>query len=179
MLNYLSAAKALENLYIELMEKGDEVPVHVVNDLRAGRSLANIWLQSPDDAETASKAMSALERVEMNLLALAEERVNRAYADEWQARIAEAYKESFEPAAKKPTFVAGVPKGNHWVRIETKDLFEIGNVEQRLRERSLTIRKQDDGFTLIHGKKEDVTGFLGEIREEIRQNILSNRKVGV
>ena len=176
MRNYLGAAKVLDDLLLDLRGRSVDIPGHAVDGLKAGRSLANIVRSSPDDFETALKAQSALESVEMNLLSVAEAAAGREYADAWQGKVAETYQEESEPAAKKLTFVAGVPKGDHWVRVETKDLFEIEGVERRLTERSLTVRKQDDGFTLIHGKKEDVTGFLSEIREEIRKSI---GKVGV
>jgi len=171
MKNCFNAAKALDELMLELIEKGIKIPRHVADDLKAGRSLASIGQRSPDDVAIASKALAILENVEMNLLSIAEAGIGGEYADGWQGKIAETYQEEPEPVAKRPTFVAGVPKGDHWVRIETKDLFEVEGLEQRLGEYSLTIRKQDDGFTLIHGKKEDVTGFLREIREEIRQRM--------
>ena len=173
---YLGAAKVLEDLILDLREKGVDIPGHVVDSLKAGRSYASIWQRDTQDSETAMKAQSALEIVEMNLLSLAEEAVGGEYADGWQRKVAAAYQEAPEAHEKKPTFVVGVPKGDHWIRFETKDLYEIEGVERRLGERHLTARKQDDGFTLIHGKKEDVTAFMGEIREEYRQK---NRRVGV
>jgi len=169
--NNLSTAKVLEDLILDLRDKGADIPGHVVDSLKSGRTLANIGLRSPDDVEVAMKAQAALESVEMNLLSIAEAAFGGEYADGWQRKITQTHQEAPEPAAKKLTFVAGVPKGDHWVRIETKDLFEMEGVEQRLSEHSLTIRKQDDGFTLVHGKKEDVTGFLSEIREEYRQKL--------
>ena len=171
MRNYLSIARVLDELILDLRGKGADIPGHVADSLKAGRSLAIVGLNNPDDAGVALKTQSALENVEMNLLSIAEAAFGREYADGWQRKIVAAGEEEAEPVAKKQTFVAGVPKGAHWVRIETKDLFEVENVQQRLDGQNLTARKQDDGFTLVYGRKEDVTGFLSEIREEIRRKI--------
>ena len=174
--NFLSTAKVLDDLLLDLLDKGVEIPSHVADSLKAGRSLANVGRLNPDNAETAMKTQSALEMVEMNLLSIAETAVSGDYADGWQRKIAETYQEQPEPVAKKQTFVTGVPKGDHWVRYETKDLFEIEGTEQRIKDHHLTFRNQDDGFTLLYGKKEDVAGFLSVIREEYRQKV---RKVGM
>jgi hypothetical protein len=176
MRNFLSTAKVLDDLILDLREKKVDIPSHVVDSLKAGRSLANVVKLNCDDMETAMKTQSALEIVEMNLLSMAEAAFGSEYADSWQRKIAQTYQEEPESVAKKQTFVTGVPKGNHWVRYETKDLFEVEGTEQRISEHNLKFRNQDDGFTLIYGKKEDVSAFLSVIREEYRQRI---RKVGV
>jgi len=57
----------------------------------------------------------------------------------------------------------GVPAGAYWVRVQASWL--------RLtpEDFALTSVPQEDGFTLIYGKKKDVTGFLAEVRKIVRE----------
>ena len=164
MLNYHSAAKVLDSLMIELIEKGTEIPAHVVEDLKSGRSFASILLRTPDDIDIAAKAAFALENVEMNLLSSAEIKFGPKYAETWQKKIIAAYKEEIaQPAAISASkLVSGVPKGEHWVRVQTSELTEFyKQIPDKTPETfGLTSVCQKDGYTLIYGKKEKVTDFL-------------------
>ena len=163
-MNYLSAAKALDELMLELIGRGMEIPAHTVEDLKAGRSLAAIYARSPADEVIAAKAAAALENVEMNLLSLAEAQAGAAFADGWQARLAGAYQEEapqIPPSAARMT--PGVPKGAYWIRIQTSELAGIAPRE----ELELTLAAQEDGYTLIYGKQENVQSFLQDIRKKL------------
>jgi len=155
MTNYYSAAKALDELMLELIAKGIEIPLHTVEDLKTGRSLASIGLRTPDDNEIAEKANFALQNVEMNLLSYAENAIGAEYAERWQKKIIEAYQEENSPKFASK-MVSGVPKGEYWIRVQSSDLIDHPE--------NLKTVAQDDGFTLIYGKKEIVIAFLKEIR---------------
>jgi len=171
MTNYLAAAKVLDQLILDLRSKNTDIPDQVVSSLKSGRSYAHVTMLNPNDIETAIKAQSALEIVEMNLLSIAEKMLGCEYANGWQKRIINAYQEEQESVPKKTTFVSGIPKSAHWVRIETQDLFTVQDIEKTINERQLNIRKQDDGFTLIYGSKEHLAVFLSEVRDKIRKKI--------
>jgi len=167
MKNHLAAAKVLDELLLELIENGAAVSAHVVEDLKAARALASMAARQPGKNEALeANGAATLENVEMNLLSQAEITGGAAYADAWQARIAEAYQEeSVSPAATKMPH--GVPRGEYWVRIQTSTLEETGAAPAGVTAGAA----QEDGFTLVYGKKENVTAFLDEIRQkEIRQN---------
>jgi len=170
MLNYHSAAKILDLLMIELIEKGAEIPAHVVGDLKSGRSFASILLRSPgDDIDIAAKAALALENVEMNLLSAAEIKAGADYAEMWQKKIIEAYKEDIvKPAPVSASrLVSGVPKGEHWIRVQTSELTEFyKQIPDKPPEAfGLAALGQGDGFTVIYGKKENVTDFLNCMKQ--------------
>ena len=161
MLNNLSAAKALDALMLELIARGADIPAHVAEDLKAGRALAGMAARQPGNTEIEAQIAPMLERVEMNLLSLAEIQGGEAFAEEWQQRVAEAYREPAQalPAAKR---VPGVPQGAGWVRIKTSELGGIAPAE----EPGLTAVEQEDGFTLIYGNKENITALLDNIRKK-------------
>ena len=169
MTNYNAAARVLDEFMLELIEKGTTIkgmtiPPHVVDDLKSGRSLINIEQRQPGDADIGTKIAAILQNVEMNLLSLSETSVGREYADEWQKRIDGAYREEPVSPSPKPSFVSGVPKGKHWVRVQTAELTAVGELQKLLGDFALSALTQEDGYMLIHGEKEDVSAFLKEIR---------------
>jgi len=171
--NYQNAAKVLDELMIELIEKGAKIPDHVISGIRSGRSFVSITLRQPDE-EVARQAMIALQNVEMNLLALAEQVGGMDYAEEWQRRVNDAYAQesvytrSAPPQATK--FVSGVPKGEYWIRIEEAELLPVqGELAKLLGDFELTSIAQEDGYLLLYGRKENVSSFLKDIRQKVRK----------
>ena len=161
-MNYLSAAKVLDELLLELIAKGLQAPAHTVEDLKTGRALASMGARDPGNAEIEAKVMPILEGVEMNLLALAEMAGGGDYADSWQRRIAEAYEEPAQAAGNR-RMVHGAPKGAYWIRVQTSELGDLTPPE----ELELTLAAQEDGYTLVYGKQESVQLFLKDIREKL------------
>jgi len=173
MMNYHSAAKTLDGLMMELIKKGIEIPAHVVGDLKSGRSFAGILLRSPDDTEVAEKTGFILETVEMNLLSLAEIEFGADYAETWQKAIIAAYQEEIVPAASASAskLVSGVPKDERWVRVQTSELtaFYEHEPDKTPETFGLSTVGQQDGYTLIYGKRENVTAFLNRMKEFYRK----------
>ncbi|MCL2494434.1 MAG: hypothetical protein FWE98_02105 [Oscillospiraceae bacterium] len=170
MQNYLAAAKVLDELMLALLGKGLTAPPHVVEDLKAGRALANMSArqqaasQEPGNAELEGKIAPALERVEMNLLALAEMAEGAAFADLWQGKIAGAYQSPPQapPLAGK---MQGVPRDAYPIRIQSSALAGCAPAEAL----DLTVTAQEDGYTLIYGTKENISVFLKDIRRQQEQ----------
>ena len=164
-MNYLAAAKALDELMLELLGKGLTIAPHVVEDLKTGRALASMAArqqaasQEPGNAELEGKIAPALERVEMNLLALAEMAEGAAWADLWQGKIAGAYRSPPQapPIAGK---MRGVPRDAYPIRVQTSALAGCAPPEAL----DLTVAPQEDGYTLIYGTKENISVFLKDIR---------------
>jgi len=160
--NNLSAAKALDELMLELIGKGLPPPPHVVEDLKTARALASMAArQEGGNAELEKKTAPVLERVEINLLALAEMAGGAEHADAWQGRIAQAYQAPMQapPIAGK---MQGVPKDAYPIRIQTSALEGCGPSK----ELDLTTIEQEDGYTLIYGAKENISLFLDGIRKK-------------
>jgi len=171
MTNYYAAARVLDELMLELLERGISIPAHVTDDLKAGRTFAGIWHRQPGDADVAMKVTTILQGVEMSLLALAETDFGADYADGWQRKITGAYME--EAGSDKPApvsrYITGAPKGDRWVRIRPADL-AIPDFGSLIGGFSLSCAEQEDGWVMIHGEKEKVSAFL----EAVRGKVLSN-----
>jgi hypothetical protein len=168
--NYYAAAMVLDRLILELIGKGIDIPEHVTEELKTGRSLASIGMRQPGDADLDMKTMAAIQNVEMNLLALAEENFGAEYAVEWQKKINSAYQEKPAGTHSKPVskFIPGIPKGEHWVRIKKSELEAVPDLEKQFDSFSLSTIEQEEDWLLIHGRKEDVSGFMKSVREIIK-----------
>jgi len=172
MMNCANAVRTLEELRLSLIEKGAPVPFHVTEELVKGRSLARICSLEPDDAELSAKAMAALDIVEMNLLSLTEQHIDAETADTWQRKIKDAYMEpDTHTAAEAPASGAypGVPKSEHFIRLKTDYLDTLEGANELLEKFAVKARKQEDGFLLMHGKKEDISAFLEAVRNKVRE----------
>jgi len=172
MMNCSNAVKTLEELRLSLIEKGVSIPPHVTEELVKGRSLARICSLEPDETELTAKAMAALDIVEMNLLSLIEKHINAEAADTWQRKIKEAYMEqNTHAAAEAPACVGypGVPKGEHFIRLKMDYLDTLEGTSELLERFAVTTRKQEDGFLLMQGKKEDISAFLEAVRDKVRE----------
>jgi len=176
MSDYLGMAKALDELMLELIKIGAEIPANVTGDLKTGRSLAGIYSRQPCEGDTAVKTMSILENVEMNLLSLAETAFGREHAGKWQQKIGDALTgdggdncRAPSPPATATRFNTGVPRGEYWIRVKESELSPVSHeLEELLTGFGLKSQLQDDGYLLLYGKKENVSSFLKDIRDKER-----------
>ena len=177
MSDFIGMAKALDELMLELMQKGVEIPGYVTDDLKSGRSLAGILSRQSCEGDTAVNAMSILENVEMNLLSLAESANGRDHAEKWQQRINDALTgngshgcSAQPPSASATRYNSGVPRGEYWIRVKASEMSPAADeLEGLFDDFALNSLPQDDGYLLLYGKKENVSSFLRKIRDKERQ----------
>lgn len=167
MIYYENACRKLEELMLELIKKGVAIPQQVIDDLKSARSLISVFQAEPEDSETAVEPTPFLEKAEANLLCLAEAEIGKEYADEWQKKVSVAYWEKAEKPLSGPKFVSGIPKSEYWIRIKTTDLAIGSEISELMNRFALAARPEEDGYLLIHGKKEDVSSFLKEVRQKV------------
>jgi hypothetical protein len=158
------AWKILEELLIELRKKGIQVPVNVLEDLRAVRSM--IFLSCTDNTPKGAvvKAEAYAANVEAYLISQAQEVFEPSIVDEWLKRLKEAnlcvYKESDEVESR---FIVGVPRSLKWVRIETDNKLSENYVFNLAEEWRLTVNKQTDGRIMVYGQIDDIKAFVKQI----------------
>jgi len=173
-LKYRNAVKVFEELMMDLTGKGVEIPGHVIDSIRSGRSYINILLRAHDDGVERHAAIS-LESAEMNLLSMADASGGSGYADMWQRRINDAYAgipDAGEglpaPPAPVSVFAAGVPRGRHFIRIQESELSPLHDeLDEMFGGFELIAKTQKDGYILLYGTKENVSSFLKEVRRKI------------
>jgi len=169
MMNYDNALKKLDELVVELLDKGLSIPQHFFDEIKSARSMAKICRADPNKADAVMNGAPFLEIAEMNLLAIAEAGCGKEYADIWQRAIAEAYNQP-DGGAKSAGFVSGVPKTDYWIRIDPSEI-NLGSDEtaQLPAELNLSAKPQPDGYLLIHGAKENVMAYLREVRRTTKE----------
>jgi len=169
-------AKALDELMLELLEKGIQIPSYITDDLKSGRSLAGILSRQSCEGDTSAKTMSILEKVEMNLLSLAESTGGRDNAEKWQQKIDSALNSDDGdccsaplPSAPASRYNSGVPRGEYWIRFMESELSPYSHELEGLFDSfGLKALPQDDGYLVIYGNKDNVTSFLKDIRDKER-----------
>ena len=167
-MNYEYLWRVLEELMVEFAKKGVVVPKELMDDLKSAKTLISIHRTEPSALEIATEIELYLEKVESNLMYLAESDVGKEYADRCLKKIDEARKEGLgEKTAVVSRFVSGVPKGEHWIRIAASDLISDRAMDKLLKELSLSSKPQDDGYLLIYGKDENLKTFIKEVSKRI------------
>jgi hypothetical protein len=168
-MNYEYLWKALEELIVELRKKLVTVIPELVDDLKSAQTLIKIYRTDPTAIEVATDIERYLENVEANLIYLARSDVGTEYGEDCLKRLHEARMKGLRETAKVPTtFVSGVPKGAHWIRFKISDLIDDEEVNMLLEKLGLKSAMQEDGYLLIHGKKENVKTFVKGVSEKIR-----------
>lgn len=169
-MNYEYLWKALEELIVELKKRRVTVIPELVADLKSARTLIKIYSTDPTAIEVATDIERFLEKIEANLIYLARSDVGEEYGDDCLKRVHEARMRGLREKAKIPTtFVSGVPKGAHWIRFKISDLIDDKEVDMLLEKLGLLGAMQEDGYLLIHGKKESVKAFIREVSEKIKE----------
>jgi hypothetical protein len=160
---------ALEAIVVELKKKRVTVLPELVDDLKSAQTLIKIHRTDPTALDVATEIERYLETVEANLIYLARSDVGEAYADDCVRRLHEARLKGLRETVNVPsTFVTGVPKGAHWIRLKVSDLLDDNEVLALVDKWALSRSVQADGFLLIYGAEEKVKAFIKEISDKIR-----------
>ena len=166
-MNYERYGIVLEELMVELRQKGINIPQATADDLKSARTLITIHNTDPSVSTVEAEIALYLEKVEPILLSLAELEVSKEYADAWQMKTAEAITRTEEKTAFKSRYVTGVVRGEGWLRIKTAGIINDAEIAALLKQLNLSTKTQDDGYLLVHGDKESIKTFVREIRKKI------------
>jgi len=166
-LNYMYVWKVLEALAIEMKENGLDVPQEAIEDLKSAKTLFSV--QQVDPNVPTANAQLYLDRAEATLLAMAESCHGREYAEHWLRKVEDARLKGFEQkSTPERSFIAGVPRGQDWVRIKAVENFSSGDICAVAARMGLGYKTQEHDRVLVYGKPEDIRSFIREIAEKAR-----------
>ena len=165
-MNYELLWKTLEELMIELADRGVTIPQELRDNLKSAKTFISIYNTDPSALDVVTEAALYLDKIEPNLLYLAESEVGKKYASAWVKKISDARLEKAETTAPSK-FVAEIPRGEHWIRIKIADIISDDNLKELLKNLNLSSKSQDDGYLLIYGKEENVKSFIREVDRKI------------
>ena len=169
-MDYLNLWQVLEELYNTLLKKGITLPREIMDDLKSVKTLINIYKVDVTILDVATEIEMYLEKIESNLLYLAESDLGKAYAEEWLEKIYEARRNrDVKRNTYQTKFISGVPKNEHWIRIKTADLMKEQDRKRLLAKFNLSSKPQKDEYILLHGKEENIRKFIKEVGKKIRK----------
>jgi hypothetical protein len=166
-MGYLAVWKVLDEMIMELRQRGLEIPPQVMNDLKSALTTIKIGKVDTSARDTAPKVGEYLGNVESYLITEAQKKFEEKYVDEWLKRLAEAGYETCETCEDEYSerrFVSGVPRDKKWLRVEPKDELTFEKLTIFADEVGLSKRAEENGHLLVYGK-------AGELREFINKMI--------
>ena len=167
-MNYEYLWKVLEQIITDLRQRGVTVPAELVDDLKSAQTYISIAKTDPTALEILTDIEMYLDKVESNLMYLAQTDLGEAYVKERLKRISEARRNGLREAAPvKSKFVSGVPKSDHWIRLQASDLISEADLTSLIQQFQLSTKPQEDGYLLIHGKQENIKALLKEVTSKI------------
>ena len=168
--NYEELWKALANLAGVMQGKGEKIPKKIMKDLKSAKTLISVFRADPSHIQIISKIEAYLGNVEAHLLYVAENKIGKQFAEQWLRDLSEARKRAFEPKPITPSkFVPGLPRGEHWVRVQITDDIKKDSVERMAKNLKLSFKMQEDGYLLVYGERENIKALIRKIAEGIKR----------
>ena len=167
-MGYGEAWNVLADLITEIRKRGETIPKHVMTDLHSAKTMIQILKADPAHVENLSRIETYLENVESYLMFTVQEKFGAAHVERWMKKLEEARKapEKEEKAAIK--FVAGIPRGEHWVRIQISEETSKSEIERLAKENSLSCKMQKNGYMLVYGDVKKVKEFVKNIAKKFQ-----------
>jgi len=162
--------KTLNDLIIEFRKKGETIPPEVMADLRAAKTLTHVLKADPTKKENVPTIEMYLGNVEAHLVLAAQAKFGSEFVNRWMKKLKEAReKPDVEmPAETASKFVPGLPRGQHWVRVQVSEETPKEEIEELVKEIGLACKMQDDGYMLVYGEGEKLKYFIKRTAAKLR-----------
>ncbi len=172
-MGYGEVWKILDDLIIEFRKRGETIPPNVIEDLRAAKTMMQVWKADPTRTENIPSIEAFLSNVESYLIFTAHEKFGSEFSEKWMDKLREARKtirrgvaeETLESTSK---FVPGLPRGKKWVRIQVSAETPKSEIKRLAAECGLSTKMHSDGYMLVYGEDEKVKLFVQKTGEKLR-----------
>ena len=155
--------RLLEEMMLELKKSGVTIPAKVVEDLRAAKSMIQLFYTQGSHGSALQHAEEYLANAEAYIMTEGQKTLGSDKVDEWLRLLKEADAKEREELIAKDKFVTGVPRNQKWIRIEPTNDFSVECIERMVKDQKLQIRKQVDSKLLIYGQPDDLKILLKKI----------------
>jgi len=164
-MGYGEVWKLLDDLIIEFRKRGESIPLNVIEDLRAAKTMIQVWKADPTRTENIPSIEAFLSNVESYLIFTGQEKFGVEFAEKWMESLRDARKtirtgqveEAWKPASK---FVAGLPRGKKWVRVQVSAETPKSEIKKLAVESGLLTKTQTDGYILVYGEEDKLKLFV-------------------
>jgi hypothetical protein len=172
-MGYGEVWRILDELISEFRRRGEDIPANVMEDLRAAKTLMQVWLADPSRAENIPSIEGYISNVESYLIFTAHEKFGAEFSENWMGKLREARKtvrrgETEEGKESSSKFVPGLPRGKKWVRVQVLAETPKSMIKRLANECGLSTKMQADGYVLVYGDDEKVKAFVQKTSEKFR-----------
>lgn len=167
-MGYGEAWKVLADLITELRRRGETIPPHVMNDLRAAKTMIKILKADPTHLENLPRIETYMESVESSLIFMIQEKFGPDHVEQWIKKLEDARRAPEEEEEAAPRFVPGLPRGKHWVRVQVSEDMSKNDVKRLAKENKLSSKMQKNGYMLVYGDVEKVKLFVKKMAEKLQ-----------
>ncbi|MEM2969672.1 MAG: DUF2096 family protein [Candidatus Bathyarchaeia archaeon] len=168
-MDYEAVWELLSNLIIELRNKGEEIPVNVMSDLRAAKTIMEIYKVDPSHSEILQKTEEYLANLESTLFPLAEKSLGVKEMEKWLKNLAELQRRK---TLWKPKSSSGIPVGvsreDKWIRIEHLETITSKEIKHLAEQNGLKVIIQDDGTVLVLGEEQKLKHFVKKVTKVLQ-----------
>jgi len=167
-MGYGEAWKVLADMITELRRRGETIPPNVMNDLRSAKTMIQILKADPTHLENRPRIETYMENVESYLAFTVQERFGSDYVENWIKKLDKARRAPEEEEKAAPRFVPGLPRGEHWVRVQISEDMTKDDIKRLAKENKLSSKMQKNGYMLVYGDVEKVKVFVKKMAEELQ-----------
>jgi len=169
-MDYEQIWKTLADLVTEFRKKGETIPPHVMEDLRAAKTMIQVFKADPSHVEHVPSIETYLGNVESYLIFTGQKRFGSEFVEKWMQRLKEAREKAPEEDVTKAAsrFVPGLPRGKRWLRVEISKETPKKEIERMAAECGLSGKAQKDGYMLVYGKEEEIKLFVKKMSDKLR-----------
>lgn len=172
-MGYGEVWRILDELISEFRRRGEDIPANVMEDLRAAKTLMQVWRADPSRAENIPSIEGYISNVESYLIFTAHEKFGVEFSEKWMEKLREARKtvrrgETEEGRESSSKFVPGLPRGKKWVRVQVLAETPKNEIKRLATECGLSTKMQADGYMLVYGDDEKLKAFVQKIGEKFR-----------
>jgi hypothetical protein len=156
----LASWRLLEDMMLELKKSGATIPIKVVEDLRAAKSMIHLSYTEGSHGDALQKVEEYLANVEAYVVTEGQKTFGSMKVNDWLKHLQKANAKACEQLIAGDKFVTGVPRDQKWIRIEPTEDFSVESIERMVKDQSLQIKKQVDGKLVIYGQPDDLKALL-------------------
>ena len=164
-ISYEHVWRVLSDLAADLKGRGEEIPPHIISDMRSAMTLINVLKADPSCVECIPRIEIYLNNVESYLMRVAREKFGNEYAERWVNRLKDVAARPREGREAAPRFIPGLPRGERWVRIRTSEDIPQTLVVRVAEGSGLSCKVQEDGYVLVYGTSGKIREFIRKLRE--------------
>jgi len=164
-LSHAETWKILEEIIIEFRKKSIAVPEHVMDDLKSAKTMTKLLETGEGQGEIGPKVEQYLSSVEAYVVTEAEKNFPPERIDAWLRRLeastCDVCADRAKPTPKEsPRFVAGLPRDQHWVRVNPIASLPREKLEELAKDSGLAVKVEEDGHLIVYGQAEDIHLFM-------------------